>query len=123
MTRWAKSDTEAVKVMNIGLGELFVLMGVPSAITGLCVWALKRWIEKKDKAKQAHDDALTQILIAQVMCNNANLSLSEAIANAVARIPDAHCNGDMHDALQTAKEMKHRQRELLTELGVTAAVD
>lgn len=109
--------------MTISIGELIALLGIPSAITGLAVWWLKRWLEKKEEKKEEKDAALTQILVAQVMCNNASLSLSEAIANAVARIPEAHCNGDMHAALEVAKAMKREQRELLTKLGVSSAID
>lgn len=109
--------------MSINVGELIALLGIPSAITGFAVWMLKRWMEKKEKKKEAKDDALTQILVAQIMCNNASLSLSEAIANAVSRIPEAHCNGDMHAALEVAKEMKHKQRELLTKVGISAVVE
>lgn len=109
--------------MNISIGELVALMGVPSAVTGLLVWYLKRWLERREKTAEERNKALTDILIAQVMCNNASLSLAEATANAVSRIPDAHCNGDMHEALAVAKEMKHKQRELLTKLGVASAVD
>lgn len=109
--------------MNISVGELIALMGVPSAVTGLFVWWLKRWLERREKTAEERNKALTDILIAQVMCNNASLSLAEATANAVSRIPDAHCNGDMHEALAVAKAMKHKQRELLMKLGVASAVD
>lgn len=109
--------------MSITIGELIALMGIPSAITGLAIWWLKRWLEKKEKKADERNKALTDILIAQIMCNNAGLSLSEAIANAVSRIPDAKCNGDMHAALDVAKQMKREQRELLTKLGVAAVID
>lgn len=109
--------------MQITIGELIALMGVPSAITGFAVYLLKRWLEKREKTADERNKALTDILLAQVMCNNASLSLAEATAVAVQRIPDAHCNGDMHDALAVAREMKHKQRELLTKLGIASAVD
>ena len=109
--------------MSITVWELIVLMGVPSAITGFAIWGLKRWLEKKEKRADERNKALTDILIAQIMCNNAGLSLSEAIANAVSRIPEAHCNGDMHSALDVARQMKREQRELLTKLGVASVVD
>jgi hypothetical protein len=109
--------------MNVTITELIALMGVPSAITGLAVWALKKWLEKREKTAEERNKALTDILIAQVMCNNASLSLAEATATAVQRIPDAHCNGDMHEALEIARKMKHEQRELLTKIGIQYAVD
>ena len=109
--------------MSISVGELIMLLGIPSAVTGLFVWYLKRWLEKKEKKAEERNKALTDILIAQIMCNNAGLSLSEAIANAVSRIPDAQCNGDMHQALDVARQMKREQRELLTKLGVAAVTN
>ena len=50
----------------------------------------------------------------------AALSLGEATAEAVARIPDAHCNGDMHAALEYARQIKHEQKDFLTQQGIEA---
>ena len=110
-------------VFEITIGQLILIMGVPSAVMGIAIWALKRWLEKREKTVEERNKALTDILIAQVMCNNAALSLAEATANAISRMPDAHCNGDMHEALAIAKEMKHKQREILTKIGISYAVD
>ena len=109
--------------MSITIGELIALMGIPSAITGIAVWWLKRWLEKKEKAAEERNKALTDILISQVLQNNATLSLAEATAVAISRIPESKCNGDMHEALEHAKAMKHEQRELLTKIGIKFAVD
>lgn len=51
------------------------------------------------------------------------IALSEATARAVQRIPDAHCNGDMHKALEYAGRVKHAQKELLMGLGIHALHD
>ena len=51
---------------------------------------------------------------------NAAIALGEATARAVQRIPDANCNGDMHDALEYAEKIKHEQKDFLTEQGVEA---
>lgn len=104
--------------MNLTVYELVILMGIPSAITGIAVWGLKRWLEKKEKAAEDRNTALTEILIASIMSIDATQTLATRTAEAIARIPDAHCNGDMHEALEYAKAMKHEQRELLTKLGV-----
>ena len=48
----------------------------------------------------------------------AAIALGEATAEAVARIPDAHCNGDMHKALEYAREIKHEQKDFITEQGI-----
>ena len=108
--------------MNLTIYELIILMGIPSAITGIAVWALKRWLEKRESDAEKRNAALTDILIATIMQNDATLTLAKTTAEAIARIPDAHCNGDMHEALEYAKAMKHEQRELLTKLGVTFTV-
>lgn len=39
----------------------------------------------------------------------AALALGEATSRAVQRIPDAHCNGDMHAALEYAQKVKHEK--------------
>lgn len=49
---------------------------------------------------------------------NAALALGEATARAVQRIPDAHCNGDMHAALNYAAKIKHEQRDFLAAQGI-----
>ena len=54
---------------------------------------------------------------------NGAIALAEATARAVQRIPDAHCNGDMHKALNYAEKVKHEQKNLLTGLGIHALHD
>ena len=39
------------------------------------------------------------------------------------RIPDAHCNGDMHDALNYAIKIKHKQKDFLTRMGIASVVE
>ena len=50
----------------------------------------------------------------------AAIALGEATAQAVQRIPDAHCNGDMHAALEYARKVKHEHKEFMTEQSVQA---
>ena len=50
-------------------------------------------------------------------------AVREATAKAVQRIPDAHCNGDMHDALNYAANIKHKQKDFLTKQGIHALYD
>lgn len=54
---------------------------------------------------------------------NAAIALGEATAKAVQRIPDAHCNGDMHAALEYAAKVKHEQKDFLTQQGVESLFD
>ena len=46
-----------------------------------------------------------------------------ATARAVQRIPDAHCNGDMHAAIDYAAKIKHAQKDFLTSQGIHAIID
>ena len=50
------------------------------------------------------------------------LRLGEATARAVQRIPDAHCNGDMHAALDYAQKVKHEQKDFLNEQALKQIV-
>ena len=51
-----------------------------------------------------------------------SLALGEATARAVQRIPDAHCNGDMHAALDYAQKVKHEQKDFLNEQALKQIV-
>ena len=108
--------------MNITIGQGLLLMGIPSALTGLFVWLLKRWLEKKDKRAEERSKMQVEIMLSNVNATNAALSLAEATAQALQRMPDANCNGDMHEALEYAKKTKHEQRELMQKLGIARAV-
>lgn len=109
--------------MNITLGEFALLMGIPSAATGIAVWALKRWLEKKEKTRSEQEDARTEISVAMVAAINAAIALGEATATAVQRIPDAHCNGDMTAALNYARSVKNAQKDLLIRVGIKSVND
>ena len=104
--------------MQITIGELIALMGVPSAVTGFAFWAMKKWLNKRDKKIEEREKARTEMEYSIIQSINASLALGEATAHAVARIPDAHCNGDMHEALALARDVKHRQKAMLTRLGI-----
>lgn len=116
--------------MNFTLGELLVLMGIPTAITsavvGMCVWQLQRTLAKKDEQVQRkiedREKARTEIELSTVASVYASLDLGIATATAVQRIPDAHCNGDMHEALERAKNIKDSQRDLFVKLGIAATI-
>ena len=62
-------------------------------------------------------------IVLLVQSTSASIALGEATARAVQRIPDAHCNGDMHDALNYAANIKHKQKDFLTKQGIHALYD
>ena len=95
-------------------------MGIPSAIMGIVVWKLERRISKQEKDVEDREDAREAMLLLVIQSSSAAIALGEATAKAVQRIPDAHCNGDMHAALEYARKVKHEQKDFLTEQGVKA---
>lgn len=126
------------------VGELAAICGIPSAVTvaivGFFVWLLERSIvkretaraeedAKREKAREAEETKLEAERTKQensrkvfeknlLASTNAALAVSEATARAVQRIPDAHCNGDMHAALNYAAKIKHEQRDFLAAQGI-----
>ena len=98
-------------------------MGIPSAAMGLIVRRLEKKINKKDSEREEQDKAQKDLIVLLVQSTSASIALGEATARAVQRIPDAHCNGDMHAALEYATSVKHRQKDFLTKQGVDALLD
>ena len=109
------------------VGELvmafIVAMGIPSAVMGLIVWRLKGRIEDKEKAQDKKNEDQQELILILVQSTRASIALGEATAKAVQRIPDAHCNGDMHSALEYATSIKHKQKEFLDRQGIHALLD
>ena len=119
--------------MSEGVKEIVLAASIPSAlfsaVIGLVVWYFKKTQDKKDRKKEEarkkreeeqvkKDNAVIEFIAMSIKATNASIAMGEAIGTAVARIPDAHCNGDMHDALEHARKVKHEMREYITEQGV-----
>lgn len=95
-----------------------VAMGIPSAITGIAVWWLKKQMDKRD-AKNEEKERNTERMILLIAQNSrATFTVAEATAKAVQRIPDAQCNGDMTTALQQAKKFQMEEQQFLIDQGV-----
>ncbi len=99
---------------------LVAMLGIPSAVTGFCFWLLENRMEKREKKREEKEKIREKQELLMVKSIGAALALGEATAEAVARIPDAHCNGDMHAALEYAKKVKHEQKDFITEQGIGA---
>lgn len=108
-------------------------MSIPGTITGLIVWWFQRKIEKRDKRREEEEKerrereaeqekARENLEVLNVQGTLAAIALAEATARAVERIPDTHCNGDMHDALKYATDVKHNIRMFLGQEGIKAVV-
>lgn len=113
---------------------IIIAASIPSALTGFCFWLIEQRIQKRAKAQEEaakeHREAQEkrerlreqqELLLVQGV--GAAIALGEATARAVQRIPDAHCNGDMHAALEYAAKVKHEQKEFLTQQGISAIYD
>ena len=108
------------------ISTLIIAMSIPSAITGFCFWLIELRIKKRDDKQKEERDRRQQELdkreearekseLYLIKSVQAAIALGEATALAVQRIPDAHCNGDMHEALEYAKKVKHEQKDFLSE--------
>lgn len=114
-------------MLEITVGEFIAIVatafGLPTAFTGFCIWQLKRKIEKREKVEEEREKAREEHEIFMIKGTSAAIALGEATARAVQRIPDAHCNGDMHAALEYATKVKHEQKDFLTKQGIHALFD
>ncbi len=90
-------------------------MSVPSAITGFCFWCLERKMEKRERAMTEKEKAREKNEILIIKSVGAAISLGEATATA---IRNGHSNGETEAALSYAREIKHEQKDFLTEQGV-----
>lgn len=102
------------------LGSLIVAMSIPSGITAFCFWLLERRMERREKEREKKEAVREKQEFLIVKGIGAAISLGEATAEAVSRIPDSHCNGDMHKALEYARKVKHEQKDFLTQRGIEA---
>lgn len=107
-------------VIELSVGGLVTLLGIPTAVTGLFFWLLQRRITRREAAQEKRERAREKNEVLIIKGMGAAIALGEATAEAVQRIPDAHCNGDMHAALEYARKVKHEHKEFLTEQSVQA---
>ena len=113
--------------ITLDVGQLVLTfvaaMGIPSALMGFIVWKLERRISKQDQETENREAAREKMLLLVIQSSSAAIALGEATAKAVQRIPDAHCNGDMHAALDYAAKVKHEQKDFLSAQGIHALYD
>ena len=100
------------------MNEFLIAMGIPTAIMGLLVWYLKRYIDKRDRKAEERERDIEKLMLMIMQTSRANNVLAEATARAVQRIPDAHCNGDMTSALERASKIQKEEQEFLMDKGI-----
>ena len=98
---------------------LLVALGIPS----LLIRRIERKMDKQEADREKKEKAKEELLKNLAHCSMAAIALGEATAKAVQRIPDAHCNCDMHAALQYATKVKNDQKNFLTKMSVHALYD
>ena len=98
--------------------EIILMFGVPSAITGFGIWLLKRKIEKNEKQRTEKENNLQDLVLMMLQTTRANAVGITAVAKAIQRIPDAHCNGDMTKALEYMKTIQEKEKDFLMDKGV-----
>lgn len=125
---------EITLTVGQALWAFILALGIPSALTGFLVWNFERKIAKREakrekeqeerhKKEAEREKAREELQILTIQGVSAAIALGEATAKAVQRIPDAHCNGDMHDALNYAIKIKHKQKDFLTRMGIATVVE
>lgn len=88
-------------MIEINIGALVVLLGIPTAATGFCFWMLEHRIQKREEAKggreakrqkeaAARERAREYLQIITIRARRRHRP-RRATARAVQRIPDAHC--------------------------------
>lgn len=88
---------------------ILVAVGLPSGVLG--IW-LRKFEKKMDRRESERADLQKNLIDISV----SSLELAMATAEAVQRIPDSNCNGDMTSALKQAgdrlKEFRDNERKI-----------
>ena len=103
-------------------GAFVAALGLPGVLTGFLIWRLQKKLEERERQAKAQEQAREDLERLNIKATLAAVALAEATANAVARIPDTNCNGDMHSALDYATKIKHEVRDFLTQQATRAVV-
>ena len=104
-------------MIELDIAQLVALMGIPSAITGLCFWLIQRRLTKRDEELDRRDAAWERNEVLLVRSVGPAIALGEATATA---LKNGHANGETEAALEYAKRIKHEQKDFLTEQGIHA---
>ena len=93
---------------------------IPSLVSGVGLSVISNNLKKhqENQMKQEADHIKSEQHVLNTLI--ATAEGTEAIAKAVQRIPDAHCNGDMKAAIEKVEKTLSSQRDFLREKAVEA---
>lgn len=104
--------------MELTIAQLIAVFGIPAAITGFGIWMFQRRIEKREAKAKEHEANLEALVLMMMQTSRANTVGITAIARAVQRIPDAHCNGDMTSALAEMEAIQKKEQQFIVDKGI-----
>lgn len=103
--------------------QILITFGIPSAITGFGVWWIKRKIDRNEAKRKEHDANLEDLVMMMMSSTHANTVGITAIAKAIQRIPDAHCNGDMTEALKQMEAIQKKEQQFVFDKGIKYLIE
>lgn len=98
--------------------EIFTLFAIPSSITGLFVWWVKKKLDQQEERQLEREKNQEKLMVMMMNSTKANSIGIQAVARAVQRIPDAHANGDIDSAIEEMNNLQKEEDNFLTEQGV-----
>ena len=98
--------------------EIFTLFAIPSSITGLFVWWIKKKLDQQEERQLEREKSQEELMVMMMNSTKANSIGIQAVARAVQRIPDAHANGDIDSAIEEMDKLQKEEDNFLTEQGV-----
>lgn len=97
------------------LWSVLIALGLPSAIVGIFCRRIEKRMDEEKREREKLEIARRKYEIFQVKTLTAVTALSKA--NAIA-LKNGKCNGETKAALAYLNEVKHDQRDFLTEQGI-----
>lgn len=104
--------------MEINLLQILLTFGIPTAITSIAIWCFQRKTEKREAKTKEHEANLESLILMMMQTSRANTVGITAIARAIQRIPDAHCNGDMTAALEQMETIQKKEQQFVMDKGI-----
>ena len=98
--------------------EIFTLFAIPSSITGLFVWWVKKKLDQQEERQLEREKNQEQLMVMMMNSTKANSIGIQAVARAVQRMPEAHANGDIDSAIEEMNNLQKEEDNFLTEQGV-----